>query len=205
MMKNSMKKSGHGIAHVLGVTLAAAVLCALLAVAVSAAANAGLGGTAEGGLIASEQAEPVVPNASGDNSVVPAPGTNRTNGTSDRADNSTTGGMTGKTTNAAGSTGSVKEGTAGMGSASGRSSTAVTPSGTARSAGENARGNDTTLGDTDGNGVVNAAGSETAGETIGSAANAVRDTVRFHPLALLALLAAIVVLVIVTRPRKVRT
>jgi hypothetical protein len=51
--------------------------------------------------------------------------------------------------------------------------------------------------------VVYASGSETAGEAVESTATAVRDTMRFHPLALLALLAAIVVLVIVTRPRKV--
>ncbi|MBQ3707325.1 MAG: hypothetical protein II889_05370 [Clostridia bacterium] len=223
MMKNPMKRSGPNAAHVLCVTTAAVVLCAILAVAVSASADAGLGGmagtagnTADSGLIASEQAEPLVPNYAGENSVVSAPGANRTtsgtnpgtsNGTNQGASNSTTGGMTGKTTNASGSTGSANEGTTGMGSASraGRSSTTVSPSGTPRSAGENARSDDTTLGDTDGNGVVNAAGSETAGEAVSNAANAVRDTVRFHPLALLALLAAIVVLVIVTRPRKVRT
>ncbi|MBO7404193.1 MAG: hypothetical protein J6V24_04460 [Clostridia bacterium] len=222
MMKILMKRSGQKAAHAVCICLTAAALCAVLAVAVSAAADAGLGasgdtvtGTPGSGLIASEQAEPVVPNYSGENSVTPAPGTheNRTatgtgnaSGTSG-AQNTTGSGMTGKSTNASGS---VSESTAGAGSASraGRSSTTVTPSGNAgtssRSASEGARQNDTTLGDTDGNGVVNATGGSSAGEAVENTATAVRDTMRFHPLALLALLAAIVVLVIVTRPRKVR-
>ena len=189
-----MKRSGQKAARTVCICLMTAALCAFLAVAISAAADAGLGtagetvtGTPGSGLIASEQAEPVVPNYSGENSVTPAPGTDANRSAS----------------------GTGNEGTTGAGSASraGRSTTTVTPSGnagtTSRSASDSARQKDTTLGDTDGNGVVYASGSETAGEAVENTATAVRDTMRFHPLALLALLAAIVVLVIVTRPRKV--
>ncbi len=185
-MKILMKSTGRRVCIALGVLLVSAAL----SLAVSAAADAGLAGssgtagngnTADSGLIASEQAEPAVPNYAGGNSVVSAPGSNGTSGST--------------------------EGRTGMGSASavGRSSTTVTPSGTSQNAGDYARSEDTTLGGTDGDGRMYATGGESAGEAVGNAANAVRDTVRFHPLALLALLALIVVLVIVTRRRTVRT
>ena len=199
-MKILMKSTGRRVCIALGVLLVSAAL----SLAVSAAADAGLAGssgtagngnTADSGLIASEQAEPAVPNYAGGNSVVSAPGSN---GTSGSAAGHSTGSSTGSRT---------AEGRTGMGSASaaGRSSTTVTPSGTSQNAGDYARSEDTTLGDTDGDGRMYATGGESAGEAVGNAANAVRDTVRFHPLALLALLALIVVLVIVTRRRTVRT
>ena len=197
-MKILMKSTGRRVCIALGVLLVSAAL----SLAVSAAADAGLAGssgtagnTADSGLIASEQAEPAVPNYAGENSVVSAPGSNGTPG-------STAGHSTGSSTDSR-----SDEGRTGMGSASaaGRSSTTVTPSGTSQNAGDHARSEDTTLGGTDGDGRMYATGGESAGEAVGNAANAVRDTVRFHPLALLALLALIVVLVIVTRRRTART
>ena len=126
-MKILMKSTGRRVCIALGVLLVSAAL----SLAVSAAADAGLAGssgtagngnTADSGLIASEQAEPAVPNYAGENSVVSAPGSNGTSG-------STAGHSTGSSTGSR-----TAEGRTGMGSASaaGRSSTTVTPSGSSR-------------------------------------------------------------------------